>query len=373
MDITIQEVTGKKQMNAFLDLPYALYKNNPYNIPKLRFDEAATLNPKKNPAFDFCEARYWLAYQDGKVVGRVAAIYNKKYVERWKNNYLRFGWIDFIEDINVAKALVSEVENWAKVLGCTAVHGPLGFTDLDYEGMLIEGFEERGTMATIYNYPYYPKFMEELGYGKAVDWVEYRIHVPKELPENILKIANLVERRFKLHVVPMKSTKDLKPYAKEVFQLVNETYAELYGVVELSQRQIDYYVKMYFSMIRVDFITLIANEQNKLVGFGISMPSLSKALQKANGSLFPFGFIHLLTALKKNDEVDLLLIGIDKSLQGKGVNAIVLREFNKNYAKAGIVFAESNPELEENTKVQSTWQHFDARQHKRRRCFIKQL
>lgn len=373
MEITIQEVTSKKQMNAFLDFPYALYQNNPYNIPKLRFDEAATLDPKKNPAFEFCKARYWVAYQDGKVVGRVAAIYNQKYVERWKNNYLRFGWIDFIENIDVAKALIHAVEKWAKDLGCSAVHGPLGFTDLDFEGMLIEGFEERGTMATIYNYPYYPKFLEALGYGKAVDWLEYRINVPDTLPDNILKIANLVERRLKLHVVPMKSTKDLKPYAKEVFKLVNETYAELYGVVELTQRQIDYYVKMYFSMIRVEFITLLANEQNELVAFGISMPSLSKALQKAKGSLFPFGFIHLLKALKRNDEADLLLIGVDKKLQGKGVNAIILREFNKNFVKAGIRFAESNPELEENTKVQSTWEHFDARQHKRRRCFIKHL
>ena len=371
METIIQEVTSKKQVNAFLDFPYVLYKGNPYNIPKLRFDEAATLNPGKNPAFDFCESKYWLAYQNGKVVGRVAAIYNKKYVETWKNNYLRFGWIDFIEDIEVPRALLKAVEGWAKELGCTAVHGPLGFTDLDYEGMLIEGYEEIGTMATIYNYPYYPIMMEQLGYGKAVDWVEYRINVPEVFPENITKIANLVEKRYKLHVVPMTSTKHLKPYASEVFKLVNETYSELYGVVELTQRQIDYYVKMYFSMIRVDCITLIANEANQLVGFGISMPSLSKALQKANGSLFPFGFIHLLKALKKNTEADLLLIGIDKSLQGKGVNAIVLREFHKNYQKAGIKIIESNPELEENKKVQSIWDHFPARQHKRRRCFIK--
>ncbi len=360
-------------MKAFIDFPYALYKGNKYNIPALRFDEAATLDKKKNPAFDHCDARYWLAYQQGKVVGRIAGIYNKAYVAKWKNNYLRFGWIDFTEDVRVPRALLGAVETWAKEINCTAVHGPLGFTDLDYEGMLVEGFEELGTMATIYNYPYYPVMMEQLGYGKAVDWVEYRIKIPVQTADHIQKIAELVKKRYQLHTIHLKKTKDLLPYAKEVFQLINETYTGLYGVVELTERQVAYYTKMYFSMIRPEFITLIADKNNKLVGFGVTMPSLSAALQKANGSLFPFGFIHLLKALKKNSEADLMLLGVDKAYQGKGVNALVLQQTNEAFNKRGILYAESNPELEMNTKVQSIWDHFDARQHKRRRCFIKQL
>ena len=373
MEISIVEVTNKKLMNAFLDLPYELYKNNPYNVPALRFDEANTLDPKKNPAFDHCEAKYWLAYQNNKVVGRIAGIYHKAYVEKWNNKYLRFGWIDFIENIEVARALLNTVENWAKEKNLTAVHGPLGFTDLDYEGMLVEGFEERGTMATIYNYPYYPKMMEALGYAKDVDWVEYRVNVPAKTADKIHKIAELVKKRYQLKIVKFKKAKDLLPYAKQIFQLINETYSDLYGVVELTDKQISYYTKMYFSMIKTEFIILIADKNDKLVAVGITMPSLSAALQKAKGSLFPFGFIHLLKALKKNNEADMLLVGIDKAYQGKGVNALVLQQTNEAFNRNGIVIAESNPELEENTKVQSIWDDFDARQHKRRRCFIKQL
>ncbi len=373
MTISIVEVTNKKLMNAFLNFPYELYKGNPYNVPALRFDEANTLNPKKNPAFDHCEAKYWLAYQNNQVVGRIAGIYHKAYIEKWKNKYLRFGWIDFIEDIEVARALLTTVENWAKEKNLTAVHGPLGFTDLDYEGMLVDGFEERGTMATIYNFPYYPKMLDALGYAKDVDWVEYRVNVPAKTSDKIHKIAELVKKRYQLHVVKFKKAKDLLPYSKQIFQLINETYSDLYGVVELTDKQIDYYTKMYFSMIKTEFIILIADKNNKLVGVGITMPSLSKALQKAKGSLFPFGFIHLLKALKKNNEADMLLVGIDKAYQGKGVNALVLQQTNEAFNRNGIVIAESNPELEVNTKVQSIWDDFDARQHKRRRCFIKQL
>lgn len=373
MSITIREVQTNTQLNAFIDFPYTLYKGHPYYVPPLRFDEKATLRKDKNPAFDYCEARYWLAYKDNKVVGRVAAILNKAYIEKWENRYMRFGWIDFEDDELIAKALIEQVENWAKEKGMKAVHGPMGFTDLDHEGMLIEGFDQLGTLAAIYNYPYYPSFIEKLGYQKDADWVEYKIRVPETVPEKLEKMAHIVERRLDLHVVKAKKAKEILPYAKEIFDLINDAYSELYGVVPLTEKQIRYYTKQYFSFIRPDFVPLIVDKDGKLVAFGITMPSLSVALQKAKGSLFPFGVIHILKSLKKNKLADLYLVAIRKEYQGKGVNALLMYEVNKSYIKNGILDAESNPELEMNKKVQSIWEHYDAVQHKRRRCYIKHL
>ena len=373
MPIVIKEVVNKKQLKDFINFPYRLYKNHPYFVPPLRFDEAATLRKDKNPAFDYCEARYWLAYKNNTIVGRIAGIFNKAYIEKWKNNWLRFGWIDFEKDENIAKALITEVENWAKEKGMTAVHGPMGFTDLDHEGMLVAGFDQLGTLATIYNYPYYPAFLEKLGYTKDVDWVEYKITLPKIVPENLAKIASIVERRFNLQIVQARKAKDILPYAKDIFTLINSAYSDLYGVVPLTEKQIQNYTKQYFSFIRTDFVPLVLNKEGKLIAFGITMPSLSIALQKSGGSLFPFGFYHKLRALKKNNLADLYLVAVDKDYQGKGVNAMLMHELAKTYLKNGILHAESNPELEMNKKVQSFWHHFDAVQHKRRRCYIKQL
>ena len=293
--------------------------------------------------------------------------------EKWKNAWLRFGWIDFEEDEEIAKALITEVENWAKEKGMTAVHGPMGFTDLDHEGMLVQGFDQLGTLATIYNYPYYPAFLEKLGYTKDADWVEFKITLPKTVPENLAKIASIVERRCGLHIVQARKAKDILPYAKDIFELINSAYSDLYGVVPLTEKQIQYYTKQYFSFIRTDFVPLVVNKEGKLVAFGITMPSLSLALQKARGSLFPFGFYYILKALKKNNLADLYLVAVDRAYQGKGVNAILMHELAKTYLKNGILHAESNPELELNTKVQSFWEYFESVQHKRRRCYIKQL
>ena len=254
-----------------------------------------------------------------------------------------------------------------------AVHGPLGFTDLDYEGMLIEGFDQRGTMATIYNYPYYPKLLENSGYEKDTDWIEYRIKVPERIPERIEQIAQNVEKRYSLKIIRTKKPKDLLPYAEEIFELINSTYEELYGVVPLTKKQTAYYAKQYLSFLRTEFICMIADKNDKIVSVGISMPSLSAALQKSKGKLFPLGFIHLLNALKKNEGIDMLIVGIRKDFQNKGVNAILINEMGKSYIRNNIRWAESNPELEDNTKVQSLWQYFDAVQHKRRRCYIKFL
>jgi GNAT superfamily N-acetyltransferase len=373
MSITIKEVTTNKELNAFIDLPYRLYKNHAYFVPPLKFDEKATLRKDKNPAFDYCEARYWLAYKDNKVVGRIAGILNKSYIEKWGNKYMRFGWIEFEEDETIAKALINEVENWAKEKGMTAVHGPLGFTDLDHEGFLVEGFDQLGTLGALYNHPYYPKFFEKFGYTKDADWVEYKITLPTEVPEKMAKLADVVARRYNLKLVEAKKAKDILPYTKAIFELINEAYSELYGVVPLTDNQIEYYTKQYFSFIRPDFVPLVVDANGKLVAFGITMPSLSKALQKAKGSLLPFGFAHILKAIKKNDLADLYLVAVRKDFQGKGVNVLLMHELCKVYIKNGIKYAESNPELETNKKVQSIWDHFDTVQHKRRRCYIKQL
>ncbi len=373
MKIEIKEVLDKKQLKAFIQLPYRLYNKNPYYVPPLKFDEEGTLRKDKNPAFDYCEARYWLAYKGDRVVGRVAGILNNAFIEKWQNKYLRFGWIDFEEDLNIAKALMFEVENWAREKGMDAVHGPLGFTDLDHEGMLVHGFDQVGTLAAIYNYPYYPDFMDQLGYIKDVDWVEYQIRLSKKVPENLEKMASIVMRRLNLSLVKAKKAKDILPYTNEIFQLINSAYADLYGVVPLTEKQIQYYTKQYFSFIKTAFVPLVLDSKGKLIAFGITMPSLSIALQKANGSLLPFGFAHILKALHKNNRADLYLVAVDKAYQGKGVNALLMYEVNKTFVKMGIEYVESNPELESNVKVQSIWDHYQAVQHKRRRCFIKQL
>lgn len=371
--VVIKEVVTKRGLKDFISFPYKLYAGNKFWIPPLRFDERRTLDKKKNPAFDYCEARYWLAYRNGEIVGRIAGILNKSYIKKWGNNYLRFGWIDFIDDAGVSKALLETIERWAGELGMKAVHGPLGFTDLDREGMLVEGFEELGTMATLYNYPYYPLHLEKFGYRKDADWFEFEIKTPARIPERVERMADIVRRRYNLKIVKAKKAKELLPYAKDMFHVLNDAFENLYGVVTLTERQIDFYVKQYFGFIRPEFVTLILDEKNKVAAFGISMPSLSKALLKCRGRIFPFGFIYLLRALKKNNVADLLLTAVRPDLQDKGLTALLMKEMGNAYSRHGIKKAESHPELEVNTKVQAFWKHFEVRKHKRRRCFIKFL
>jgi len=373
MDIQIKEVTSKAAMKAFIDFPDELYRDHPCFVPSLKYDEAATLNSGKNPAFDYCEARYWLAYRDGRVVGRVAGIINHAYIEKWKNKYIRFGWIDFEDDPDISRLLLQQVENWAKEKGLNAMHGPLGFTDLDHEGTLIDGFDQLGTMASIYNYPYYRNHFEKLGFEKETDWVEYKITVDKAVPEKIIKLASIVERRLKLKVVRAKKPKEILPYSTAIFELINDAYSHLFGVTPLTRRQMDYYTKQYFSFMKEDYVTIIVDSEGKLAAFNITMPSLSRALQKNRGKLFPFGFIPLLRAMKKNDMADLLMVAIRKDLQGKGVNAMLMRETYNTYVRNGVTTVETNHELEDNSQIQSQWEHFDAVQHKRRRCFIRRF
>ena len=373
MQPIIKEVTSLKELRTFIRYPKALYKGNPYWVPTLFMDDYETLRWDKNPAFDHCEAKYWLAYQDGKLVGRVAGIVNKLYKEHWGVNYGRFNWIDFIDDPDVSKALLDTVEAWAKTFNVEAVHGPLGFTDMDREAMLVEGFDQLGTMVGFYNHPYYREHLERLGYVKAIDWVEYEISVPKEPVKAITKVAESAMKRSNLHILKVKQKKDILKYAPQMFEVFNEAYKHLYGVVPLTERQIALAIKQYFGMIVPEFAPFVINEKDELVGFGITMPSFSRALQKSGGELFPFGFIHLLKAMKKNDRADLYLIGVKEEYRGKGVNAILMDHILKTFQAKGITKVESNPELENNSLVQTQWKYFEKRQHKRRRVFIKPM
>jgi ribosomal protein S18 acetylase RimI-like enzyme len=371
--VEIKEVKTKAELKKFILYPHKLYASNPHWVPNLVMDELNILSRDKNPAFSHCESKYWLAYKNGEIVGRIAGILNQNYIDKWKNPYVRFGWMDFIDDERVSKALTEEVENWAKSKDMKAIHGPLGFTDLDPEGLLIQGFDEIGNMASIYNYPYYSGHLDKLGYQKDTDWIEFEIPVPDQVPEKIARVAAIAKERHKLRVVESKSRKDLLPYTRKIFDLLNITYAHLYGVTELTEEQINAYIKQYFGFIRHDFVSLVVDEQDNLVAFGISMPSLSKALRKSSGKLFPLGFIRVLRAMKKNDRIDLYLIGVHPKYQNKGVNAMLLDSLTRIYIKNNIKVAEAHHELEDNTKVQSLWTHFDGRKHKRRRCYIKHL
>ncbi|PKO12142.1 MAG: hypothetical protein CVU39_25725 [Chloroflexi bacterium HGW-Chloroflexi-10] len=373
MPTIIIEVKNTRDLKRFIRFPNQLYRQSPYWVPNLFFDELNTLHWDKNPAFEHCEVRYWMAIQNNKIVGRVAAILNNKHLEKWGQQYLRFGWLDFIDDPQVSEALLKMVENWAKEKGMLAVHGPLGFTDLDREGMLVEGFDELGTMATFYNYAYYPKHMQRLGYLKDTDWVEYEITVPLEPDEKIARAADIALKRNNLKLLKVKTKNQLRPYAMDLFRLLDTEYAKLYGTVPLTDKQMQAYIKTYLGFINPEFVPIVLDENDQMVAFGITMPSLSKALKASRGNLFPFGFIHLLWALKQNDRGDLYLVAVKSDYQGKGINAVLMDQIIRVFNKLGITKVESNPELETNLEVQAQWKLFKKRQHKRRRCWIKSL
>ena len=379
--IEVKKIETKKDLTAFIDFHYDLYKGDPYDAPALFRDEFRTLDKDYNAAFDFCEAEYYLAYRDGKVVGRVAAIINHKANEHWKRKDVRFGWIDFIDDHEVSKALLCAVEDYGRSKGMENIVGPLGFTDMDPEGMLTEGFDQLGTMATIYNYPYYPEHIEAMG-GFTVDnrYVEYKLIVPKSVPEKYAKIAEVIQDRYGLRIKKIKRSEVYgeNGYGKKIFNLINLTYGHLYGYSELTDRQINQYVNMYLAFADLDFITLVeyANADNKLVGVGVSIPSLSHALQKCRkGRLFPFGWWHLIRAIKfhKTNIVDCLLVGVDPDYRPKGANALLFSDLIPRYIHYGIEWGETQVEMETNENVQSMWGALEARIHKRRKCYRKSL
>lgn len=375
--VTIKQVATNKDLKKFIRFNYELYKNNQYSVPDLYEDMLNTFSDK-NAAMEFCEAAYFLAYKGNEIVGRVAAIINKKANKTWNLKTVRFGWIDFIDDEEVSKALLDKVEEWGRERGMDTIQGPLGFTDLDAEGMLIEGFEELSTMATIYNYPYYPQHMEKLGFEKDADWIEMLMTVPKEtgMPERLSRIAEIVMKKYDLRIKKYTSARKIaKDCGQEIFKVINEAFKPLFGYSELSQKQIDQYVRMYLPVLDLKLVSLITEANGRLVAVGISMPSMSRALQKAKGKLTPLGWWHLLKALKfkKPKILDLMLVGVLPEYQSKGVNSILFYDLLPIYISEGYDYVETNPELEENNKVQQQWIYFERRQHKRRRCFKKAI
>ncbi len=372
MSVSVREVTGGRDLARFIRFPFRLYRGNRYWVPPLLMDERNTLDPRKNPAYAHCRVRLVLAEEDGRLVGRAAAIINQKYIEKWGNKYCRFGWLDFVDDSRVSAALLGAVESWARENGMAAVHGPLGFTDLDREGMLIEGFEELGTYATYYNHPYYPRHLEALGYAKDVDWIEFFVRTPQQIPEKVVHVQELVLKRGGLRLVEPK-LKTLLAYAQKIFLMINEAYADLYGVVELTAEQVDMYVKQYFSFLNPDYAKVVVDAKDQVVAFGLAVPSLSRALQRSRGRLLPIGFLHLLWALKRPRVIDMLLVAVKPEYQARGLPAILMTEITRNSIQHRVVGAETNPELESNLQVQAIWKHYEARQHKRRRCYLKRL
>lgn len=366
----------KKELKKFVQFGAGLYKGNDYFVPPLLTDDVNTLRPDKNPAFDFCEAEYFMAFRGNKPVGRIAAIINRKVNEKDNKKELRFGFVDFIDDLEVSKALFDAAISWGKAKGMTSILGPLGFTDMDYEGMLVEGFEELSTMATIYNYPYYPEHLSKLGFEKRADWVEFKMTVPDAIPEKHLRISEIVRKKYGLRTVRYTDRKKLvDEVGKPLFHLINEAYSDLFGYSPLTDRQIDHYISIYLPIVRLDHISIIKDAADNLIGIGIAIPSMSQALRKSHGRMFPFGWYHLARAmyLNKTDTVDLLLVAIKPEYQGKGVNALLFTDLIPSFQKCKYKFAESNPELEINQKVQSQWQYFETVQHKRRRAFGKQI
>lgn len=378
--IEIRQVTDKQGLRTFIDFYYRLYSGSEYAVPYLYSDEVATLSPDKNASFECCEAAYFLAYKDGNVVGRVAAIINHRANERWNNKTVRFGWFDFVDDEEVSAALINAVENWGKGKGMNQICGPMGFTDMDREGMMIEGFNELATHYINYNYPYYPEHIERMGgWTKDNDYVEYQVKVPETVPEKFAKVADMIEKRYNLHTRKF-TRKELVDggIGHRLFEMINITYKDLYGYSNLSDRQIDSLVNSYIKKADMNLITGVVdgNADNKLIGFGITFPSFARAMQKTrNGRLLPFGWWHVWRALSwhKTDTVDLLLIGVLPEYRSKGANSLIFRDLIQYYQKYGFKWAEAMPQMETNEGVRSQWQYLDARQHRRHRCYKREI
>ena len=376
MSVNIIPVQTRRQMNQFIDFTLGLYRDCPNYVPELAFDIKATLDPKKNPAFEFCQAQPMLAFKDGKVAGRVVALMNERVNEKWEKKVVRFGWIDFIEDYEVCEALLDAVCAWGRERGLDYLQGPMGFTDFDREGALTWGYDRIATMATTYNYPYYIDFYNRYGLQKGADWLEMYVTLPDELPEKFIRLNDIVMQRYGLRVEFAKNARDMKQNrAKAIFDLLNTCYADLYGFARLSDRQIDKYVNDYISFADMSLIPLIYNGQDELVGCALMIPSLAKALVKSRGKLFPFGWWHLVKALylKHDDTIEFLLIAIRPDYQAKGVNSLIVSSLVPIFKAKGYKYAETNCELEDNHKVLNFWNSVEHIIHKKRRAFVKEI
>lgn len=374
--VTIKEVTTKRELRRFVDYPNQLYKDVPQFVPAMYGDDLDDWNKKKNPAFDYCDAKCYLAWRDGEIVGRIGAILSYKANEKFKQRRMRFTQVDFIDDTEVADALFAAVTDWAREMGCNELQGPLGFCDCDREGMLVEGYDRRSMFITYYNYPYYIEHMERMGFTKDTDWVEFLIKLNNEgeIYPRLKRVAERAMQRGKYHLAEVKHRWQYAPYVKKLFDLVNAAYAELYGVVELTERQIQKYAKKFAPLIDPDYACFVMDEQEDMVAFGVSAQSIAAALQKSRGRLFPFGWVGVLRALNgKNDTQDMFLVAVRPDLQGLGLNAVILTHAMESAMKNGIKYGETGPQLENNEKVQAQWKLFDKEQHKRRRCFVKAI
>ncbi len=372
--VTITEITAKKDIKKFIAFANDLYENDPYFVPDMFDSQVADFDREKNPAYEYCDTKCFLAYRDGKIVGRIAAIYNEHANQKYQKRQMRFSHADYIDDDEVVDALFHAVENWGREMDCECVHGPLGFSDMDREGLLIEGFDRLGQFFVNYNHPYYPVQMERMGYRKDVDWVEYRIILPEKPNDRLGRLADAVKTRQKLRIADLTNRNSIRPYVKGVFELYNQTYTVLYGMVALTPRQVDKYVDEFLPLVTARTTCILLDQADEVVAFGVGAPSLSRAQQKSRGKMLPFGWFHVLKALNgKNDTLDMFLIAVRPDLQGVGLNAVILNHLLKNAIEDGRKFAETGPELEDNTKVQSQWKFFETEQHKRRRCFIKEI
>lgn len=378
-DIQVVEVTTSKQRKAFVDFFYDLYRDSPYAVPYLYLAEKLTLKPGSNPAFEFCEAQCFLAYNDGKVVGRVAAIINHRANDYWKREMARFGWFDFVDDPKVSEALLLAVEKWGKGKGMTEIAGAFGFEDMDREGMLVDGFDELSSMYVNYNYPYYPKHMDRLGYRKDNDYVEYRIKVPEVTPEKFARTAKLIKTRYHLEERKFSHREMTKGgKARELFNILNITYGNLYGYSQLSTEQIDTITNNYIKLADLNLVTCVVDTEkdDKMVGFGVSFPSFSEALRHTrNGHLLPFGWWHLLKVMKwhKTPTVDLLLIGVLPEYRVKGANAIIFNDLISWYRRYGFKYAVTGPQMETNKGVLSQWQYLESEEIRRHRIYVKDI
>ena len=373
MSIHIKEVKSKHDLEAFIKFPMNLYKDNQYYVPPFINEEKETLDVSKNPVFKDAAARYFLAEKEGKIVGRVAAIINWQEVNKQEKKKMRFGWFDMIDDINVTKALLTKVEEIAKENNLEYLEGPVGFSNLEKAGMLTMGFEKLATMVGLYNFPYYPQHLETLGFETANEWVEYELPAPKILPEKVVKFNTIIRERYKLRELKFTKTAEIIPYVDEMFDLLDKTYSELDTYVPIADYQIEYYKKKYIPFINPDFVNCIVDENNKMIAFAITMPSYSKAMQKAKGKLFPFGWWHLMKASKNNDSAQFYLIGIEPKFQGKGVTALIFSAMFDTFNRNNIEFLETNPELADNESIQVLWKSYSPVNHKRRKTFKKSI
>ena len=376
MAVQIKTVTTKSELKTFVRFANKMYKGNKYYVPSMPMDDLETFDRNKNAAFEFSEAEFYLAYKDGKPVGRVAAIVNHKANQAWSVKQVRFGWFDFIDDLEVSKALLDAVIAFGKSKGMNQIAGPLGFTDFDPEGMLVDGFDRICTMALFHNHPYYPEHMKKHGYVKETGWLEYRITIPAEVPERLKKLSQVVLERYNLKLVKKtKAQVKRENYGQKIFELINQTYCGLYGFSLLSPKQIDQFVDTYLGVINMNLLAFVENQEGELIGAAITMPSIAKALQKCNGEILPFGWWHLLKAMywKPTDTLELLLIGVRPDYQNKAINSVLCLDIMENCHKMGFRYAETNANLEDNTKIQAMWASFEKEQHKKRWIFAKEI